>query len=342
MAGSAAAPVDPRAQPPRCDGVTGSAPVQHRGTGVVTIAALDPRAELAERIARLKQERKAVILAHNYQLGEVQDIADFVGDSLELSRRASAVESEVIVFCGVMFMAETAKILNPQRRVLIPDPRAGCPMCDMAPVEAVCRRKAELPGVPVVAYVNTTAAVKAEADICCTSANATKVINSLPDRRVLFLPDRNLGHWVQRHTDKEVVLWEGHCPTHQRILAQDLLRLKQGHPGAVVVVHPECTPDVIDLADEVLSTGQMIRWARRAQAAEVIVGTELGLIHRLKIENPEKTFYPVSYLTTCPNMKRITLEKVMWALEDMKHPVEVPGDVAEAARRAIERMLAVV
>ena len=300
----------------------------------------DPRAELAQEIARLKEERKAVILAHNYQLGEVQDAADFVGDSLELSRRATEVDSEVIVFCGVMFMAETAKILNPERTVLIPDPRAGCPMCDMAPVGAVRKRKAELPGVPVVAYVNTTAAVKAEADICCTSANAVAIVNGLPDRRVLFLPDRNLGAWVQRHTDKEVILWDGWCPTHQRILPQDIRRLKGEHPGAVVVVHPECTPDVIDLADEVLSTGQMMRWARESKVAEVIVGTELGLIHRLKIENPGTTFYPVSFLTTCPNMKRITLEKVLWSLEDMKHPVEVPSETATAARRAIERMLA--
>ncbi|MGD0113127.1 MAG: quinolinate synthase NadA [Armatimonadota bacterium] len=300
----------------------------------------DPRAELAQQIARLKQERKAVILAHNYQLGEVQDAADFVGDSLELSRRATEVDSDVIVFCGVMFMAETAKILNPERTVLIPDPRAGCPMCDMAPVEAVRKRKAELPGVPVVAYVNTTAAVKAEADICCTSANAVAIVNSLPDKRVLFLPDRNLGAWVQRHTNKEVILWDGWCPTHQRILPQDIQRLKGEHPKAVVVVHPECTPDVIDLADEVLSTGQMIRWARESKAAEVIVGTELGLIHRLKIENPGTVFYPVSFLTTCPNMKRITLEKVLWSLQDMKHPVEVPLDTAAAARRAIERMLA--
>jgi quinolinate synthase len=300
----------------------------------------DPRAELAQQIARLKQERKAVILAHNYQLGEVQDAADFVGDSLELSRRATEVDSDVIVFCGVMFMAETAKILNPERAVLIPDPRAGCPMCDMAPVEAVRKRKAELPGVPVVAYVNTTAAVKAEADICCTSANAVAIVNSLPDKRVLFLPDRNLGAWVQRHTNKEVILWDGWCPTHQRILPQDIQRLKGEHPKAVVVVHPECTPDVIDLADEVLSTGQMIRWARESKAAEVIVGTELGLIHRLKIENPGTVFYPVSFLTTCPNMKRITLEKVLWSLQDMKHPVEVPLDTAAAARRAIERMLA--
>jgi len=299
----------------------------------------DPRAELAQRIARLKAERKAVILAHNYQLGEVQDAADFVGDSLELSRRASEVDSDVIVFCGVMFMAETAKILNPTRTVLIPDPRAGCPMCDMAPVEAVRKRKAELPGVPVVAYVNTTAAVKAEADICCTSANALAIVNSLPDKRVLFLPDRNLGAWVQRHTDKEVILWDGWCPTHQRILPQDIRRLKGEHPYAVVVVHPECAPDVIDLADEVLSTGQMMKWARESKASEVIVGTELDLIHRLKIENPGKTFYPVSPLITCPNMKRITLEKVLWSLEDMKYPVEVPSETAAAARRAIERML---
>jgi len=301
-----------------------------------------PTTDLLAQIARLKAERKAVMLAHNYQLAEVQDIADFVGDSLELSRRATQVEADVIVFCGVMFMAETAKLLNPQCTVLIPDPRAGCPMCDMAPVEAVRTRKAALPGVPVVAYVNTTAAVKAEADICCTSANAVKVVNGLPDRRVLFLPDRNLGHWVQRHTDKEVILWDGYCPTHQRILAQQVRKLKEEHPGAVVVVHPECTPDVIDLADEVLSTGQMIRWARETEAKEVIVGTELGLIHRLKRENPEKTFLAITRLTTCPNMKRITLEKVLWALEDMYCRVEVPEDIAAPARRAIARMLEIV
>ena len=308
----------------------------------MAIATAKALAELAERIARLKTERKAVILAHNYQLGEVQDIADFVGDSLELSRQATQVDAEVIVFCGVMFMAETAKLLNPQRTVLIPDPRAGCPMCDMAPVEEVRKRKAELPGVPVVAYVNTTAAVKAETDICCTSANAVKVVNSLPDARILFVPDRNLGHWVQRHTDKEIILWDGHCPTHQRILAKQVLALKEEHPQAVVVVHPECTPDVIDLADEVLSTGQMIRWARQADANEVIVGTEIGLIHRLQQENPGKRFIPISKLTTCPNMKRITLEKVLWALEDMYCRVEVPTEIAAPARQAIERMLEVV
>ncbi len=303
--------------------------------------ATDPRTELAERIGRLKVERRAVILAHNYQLGEVQDIADFVGDSLELSRQATQVEAEVIVFCGVMFMAETAKLLNPERTVLIPDPLAGCPMCEMAPVEAVRKRKAELPGVPVVAYVNTTAAVKAEADICCTSANAIKIINSLPDQRILFLPDKHLGQWVQRHTDKEIILWEGYCPTHQRITTRDVLRLKEEHPSATVIVHPECTPDVIDLADEVLSTGQMMRWARGTDADEIIVGTEVGLIHRLKQENPGKAFYPISLLSTCPNMKRITLEKVTWALEDMQYEVNVPAEVAEKARRAIERMLEV-
>ncbi len=307
----------------------------------MSVVAADPRLEMAERIARLKAERKAVILAHNYQLGEVQDIADFVGDSLELSRQATKVEAELIVFCGVMFMAETAKLLNPQRTVLIPDPRAGCPMCDMAPVEEVRRRKAELPGVPVVAYVNTTAAVKAEADICCTSANAVKVIASLPDERILFLPDRNLGYWVQRHTGKEIILWDGYCPTHQRILAKQVLALKEAHPQAVVVVHPECTPDVIDLADEVLSTGQMMRWARETQAREVIVGTEIGLLHRLQQENPGKVFLPITKLTTCPNMKRITLEKVLWALEDMYYRVEVPEEIAGPARRAIERMLEV-
>jgi len=304
--------------------------------------AVDPRTELADRIARLKKERRAVILAHNYQLGEVQDIADFTGDSLELSRRATEVESDVIVFCGVTFMAETAKLLSPQRTVLIPDPLAGCPMCEMAPVEAVRKRKAELPGVPVVAYVNTSAEVKAEVDICCTSANALKVVESVPGDRLLFVPDKNLGHWVQRHTDKEIILWEGHCPTHQRILAQDVERLKAEHPKAALMVHPECTPDVVDLADRVLSTGQMLRWARETEIEEIIVGTEVGLIHRLKKESPEKTFYPISMLTTCPNMKRITLEKVAWALEDMQYEIDVPESIAAKARRSIERMLEVV
>ena len=307
----------------------------------MSAVAADPRVELAEKIARLKEERKAVILAHNYQLGEVQDVADFVGDSLELSRKAVGLEAEVIVFCGVVFMAETAKILSPQRTVLIPDPRAGCPMCAMAPVEAVRKRKAELPGVPVVAYVNTDAEVKAEVDICCTSANAVKVVNSLSEDRVLFVPDKNLGLWVQRHTDKEVILWDGYCPTHQRILAQDVRRLKEAHPEAVLIVHPECTPEVIDLADETLSTGQMVQWVKEASVKEVIVGTEVGMIHRLKKESPEKTFIDVGPLTTCPNMKRITLEKVLWSLEDMQHEVEVPEPVAEKARRSIARMLEV-
>ncbi len=295
--------------------------------------------ELIARVALLSEKRNAVILAHNYQLGEVQDVADFVGDSLELSRRATQVEAKVVVFCGVMFMAETAKLLNPERTVLIPDPLAGCPMCEMAPVEAVRKRRAELPGVPVVAYVNTTAAVKAEADICCTSANAVTIVNSLPEKRILFLPDRNLGHWVQRHTDKEIILWDGYCPTHQRITTRDILRLKDQHPAAVVIVHPECTPEVIDLADEVLSTGQMMRWARETNATEIIVGTEIGIIHRLKQENPGKVFIPISMLSTCPNMKRITLEKVAWALEDMQFGVTVPQEVATKARQAIERML---
>ncbi len=283
-----------------------------------------------------------MVLAHNYQLGEVQDIADFVGDSLELSQRAVDVDADVIVFCGVTFMAETAKIVNPTRTVLIPDPLAGCPMCEMAPAEAVRRRKAELPGVPVVAYINTTAAVKAEVDICCTSANAVQVVESLSAERLLFVPDKNLGHWVQRHTDKEIILWDGYCPTHQRITVQDVQRLKEEHPRAAVMVHPECTPDVVDVADHVLSTGQMIRWARESDADEIIVGTEVGLIHRLKGESPGKRFYPIGKLTTCPNMKRITLEKVAWALEDMQYEVSVPEEVAAGARRSIERMLAVI
>jgi quinolinate synthase len=295
---------------------------------------------LVDRILALKAERHAVILAHNYQLAEVQDIADFVGDSLELSRRAAATDAETIVFCGVSFMAETAAILSPDKAVLIPDWEAGCPMAAMITAQQLREEKARRPGLPVVCYVNTSAEVKAESDICCTSANAIEVVNSLEAEEVIFVPDWCLGNWAQRHTDKRLHLWPGYCNTHHRILAADIERVKGEHPAAEVMVHPECTPDVVALADHVASTGGMIRVARESPAREFIVGTEVGIIHRLKGDHPDKEFYPTSSLVVCPNMKRINLEKVLWSLEDMRHRVEVPADVRERARDAIDRMIA--
>ena len=232
---------------------------------------------LAERVLKLKRERNAVILVHNYQLGEVQDIADFVGDSLELSQKAAKTEADVIVFCGVHFMAETAAILCPDKTVLLPDEHAGCPMADMLTAEQLRQKKKELPNATVVCYVNSTAEVKAESDICCTSANAVKVVESLDNDEILFVPDQYLGHYVSTRTDKKLHLWPGYCATHVRIQPRDIIRLKQEYPQAKAVVHPECRPDVIAVADEVLSTGGLIRYARREDVSEVIIGTELGL-----------------------------------------------------------------
>ena len=296
---------------------------------------------LAEKILKLKQDRNAVILVHNYQLGEVQDIADFVGDSLELSQNAAKTTAEVIVFCGVHFMAETASILCPEKTVLLPDAHAGCPMADMINAEQLRQRKKELPGATVVCYVNSTAEVKAESDICCTSANAVKVVQSLDNNEVLFVPDKYLGHYVSTRTDKKIVLWPGYCPTHVRIQPQDIIRLKQEYPRAKVIVHPECRPEVIALADETLSTGGMIRYARREDVNEMIVGTEIGIIHRLKKEHPDKKFIPVSEQAICPNMKLITLEKVLWSLEEMSPEVRVPETIRIKAKAAVDKMLAI-
>jgi quinolinate synthase len=295
-----------------------------------------------ERIARLKEERNAVILAHNYQRGEVQDIADFVGDSLELSQNAAKTDAEVIVFCGVHFMAETASILCPERSVLLPDKNAGCPMANMTTAEELIRRKKDLPGAAVVCYVNSTAAVKAESDICCTSANAVKVIQKLDAWEILFIPDQYLGQYVSTQTEKKMHFWPGYCPTHMKILPNHITRLRQKHPQAKVVVHPECRPDVIGLADEVLSTGGMCRYAGREDVSQMIVGTETGIIHRLRKENPGKEFIPASERAVCPNMKLITLHKVLRSLEEMKPEVKVPEEIRLQAKIAVDRMLQAV
>ena len=295
--------------------------------------------KLIEEILSLKRERDAVILAHNYQLGEVQDIADFVGDSLELSQNAAKTEAKVIVFCGVQFMAETASILCPDKIVLLPDIHAGCPMADMITAERLRERKRELPDATVVCYVNSSAEVKAESDVCCTSANAIKVIESLDSEEILFVPDQYLGHYISTKTDKRMSLWPGFCPTHIRIQPQDIIRLKKEHTQAKVVVHPECRPEVIALADEVLSTGGMCRFAQKTEAEVIIVGTEIGIIHRLRKENPGKRFIPVSEQAICPRMKLITLESVLWSLQEMTTRVKVPEEIRLRAKAAVDKML---
>jgi quinolinate synthase len=300
------------------------------------------RAELRGKIFNLKEQRKAIILTHNYQLGEVQDVADFVGDSLELSQKAARTDAEVIVFCGVHFMAETASILCPDRAVLLPDLQAGCPMADMITAESLRARKRELPEATVVCYINSTAEVKAESDVCCTSANAVKVVESLDAREILFVPDQYLGQYVATKTNKPMHLWPGFCPTHARIEPQDITRLKRDYPQAKVVVHPECRPEVIALADAVLSTSGMCRFARETKAKEIIVGTEIGIIYRLRKENPGKKFMPVSEQAVCPTMKLITMEKIIWALEEMSYEVKVPEQIRVRAKGAVDRMLEVV
>ena len=298
-------------------------------------------AEIINEIVRFKKQKNAVILVHNYQRPEVQDIADFTGDSLELSQQAAKTTADVIVFCGVHFMAETAYIINPKRTVLLPDVESGCPMADMITAEALIAKKKELPTAAVVCYVNSTAAVKAESDICCTSANAVKVVRSLGDEEILFIPDQYLGQWVAEKTGHKMHLWPGYCPTHMKILPEDILNLKKKYPDYVAMVHPECQSEAKSAADEVLSTGQMMRCARESDAPGFIIGTETGILHRLRKENPNKHFFPVTDKAVCPNMKRITLEKVLWSLQDMQHKIIVPEDIRIRALNSVERMLAI-
>jgi quinolinate synthase len=295
---------------------------------------------LFDRLRELKRQRNAVILAHNYQRPEVQDVADFTGDSLGLSQQAAKTQADVILFCGVHFMAETAAILCPGKTVLIPDPNAGCPMANMVTPRELAEMKARHPDAAVVTYVNSTAAVKAMSDICCTSANAVKVVASIPrDRQVLFVPDQSLGDYVAKQLGRELILWPGYCPTHHHILARDVRRLKSEHPDAVFICHPECTADVIALADHVASTSGMVRYCQQSPAKKIVIGTEIGLLHRLRKDSPDKTFLEVSPLADCPNMKLNTIEKMVWSLEDVAYRVTVPPEVADKARRAIERML---
>ncbi len=299
--------------------------------------------EVTEKIKELKEKRKAVILAHNYQRVEVQDIADYVGDSLGLSQEAAKTKAEVIIFCGVHFMAETAAILNPDKIVILPDIDAGCPMAEMITPEDLKERQRELNHLTTVAYVNTTAATKALVDVCCTSANAVKVVKSLCDEEILFVPDKYLGLYItSKISGKKIHLWNGFCPTHVRITKEDVLKQKEKYPEAKVIVHPECLPEVIEVADEVGSTGGIVRYARENPASEFIIGTEIGILHRLKKENPQKEFYPASKNAICPNMKKIPLEKVLFSLEDLKPQITIPPDIQKKALKSIERMLEIV
>lgn len=297
--------------------------------------------ELSSRVRQLKKELSAVILAHNYQRSEVQDIADFLGDSLDLSRKATQTQAEIIVFCGVDFMAESAAILNPTKTVLLPELHAACPMAAMITPEDVRVLRGKHPGAPVVCYVNSSAAVKAESDICCTSANAVKIVNSLPEEKIIFIPDEYLGRYVASKSKKDIILHPGFCPTHARLKADEIRFLKEVFPDAEIMVHPECTPEVIALADAVLSTSQMVRHAKESSAKAFIVGTEEGLLYRLRRENPGKTFHLASSTLICPNMKKITLESVTRSLEKSQHVVMVPEKTRRAAARALDRMLAV-
>jgi len=296
--------------------------------------------DITDRIRELKKQRNAVILAHYYQLPEIQDIADFVGDSFDLSRRAAATDADVIVFCSVRFMAESAKILNPSKTVLLPARDAGCPMADMAGAEDVLALKEQYPDAAAVCYVNTSAAVKAVCDICCTSSNAVKVVKSLPNKRIIFVPDENLGGFVAQQTpEKEIILFPGYCVTHRRVTARDVEEARAAAPGALVAVHPECAPEVVEKADFAGSTAQIIEYVNKAGCDSFIIGTEQGILHRLQKENPAKRFYLLSPKLLCPNMKKTTLNELLRSLEDMVCEIKLDADVMAAARRSLDRMI---
>ncbi|MBT9172736.1 MAG: Quinolinate synthase A [Syntrophomonadaceae bacterium] len=295
--------------------------------------------QLLEKVNELKARRNAVILAHNYQIEEVQDAADYIGDSFGLSRIAAETTADVIVFCGVHFMAEGAALLAPDKIVLLPEIMAGCPMADMVTVEALREKKKQHPGATVVTYVNSSAAVKAESDICVTSANAVKVVNALVCEELLFVPDKNLASFVADRTDKKVIAWEGYCVTHHRVSLHDVRMAREAHPDAVIVVHPECRPEVVKASDHAFSTGGILQFARETQHRKLIIGTEMGIMYRLRQENPDKEFFLLSQGLICPNMKYTTLEKVVRALETLQPQITVPDNVREGARRALLRML---
>jgi quinolinate synthase len=309
------------------------------------MAEYDPyeRQELRAQVDRLKGERKAVILVHNYQLEEVQEVADFIGDSYGLAKRATTVSADVVVLCGVRFMAEMVKLLNSEKTVLLPEIGANCPLADMVDANDLRELKNEHPDSAVVSYVNTYVDVKAESDICCTSANAPKIVNSFPqEREIIFVPDFGLGQWTERVTQRKMILWRGFCPTHYRLLPEDIEMAKREHPNALVVVHPECRLSVIDLADSVASTSGMVKFCRESKTVEFIIGTEIGMLTTLKRALPDKKFYSANAeKLVCPNMKMMTIHSVIRALETFEHKIEIEKRFIEPAKRTIERMLEV-
>ena len=297
------------------------------------------RKTVATKIDDLKRKNNAIILAHNYQIPDVQDIADFVGDSLDLAMKATKTDAENIVFCGVDFMAESAKILNPNKNVIHPDIEAKCPMAAMVDVESLSWLKKDHPTAKVVSYINTTADVKAISDICCTSSNGAKVVKSLSVKDVIFVPDRNLGLYVQRFiSDKNMILWPGICPTHHNIKKEEILEIKKKHPKAEVLVHPECRPEVIDIADHTFSTNGMVTYAKESDTKELIIGTEKELCYRLKKEKPDKTFYSLK-MAICPSMKKITLEKVLNSLKTLEPSIRLPDEIMQKAKVPLQRMM---
>jgi len=298
-------------------------------------------ARIGKRIAELKKSLNAVIVAHNYQRPEVQDIADFTGDSLELSRKCTTVDAKVIVFAGVHFMAESAYILNPDRKVLLTEKEAGCPMADMITGEDLLEWKKRYPKAAVVCYINSSAAVKALSDICCTSANGVQVVKSLSQKEVLFVPDQNLGHFILRTVDKKMILYPGFCTPHQRVIPRHVDLARERYPGCVVLVHPECSPEVVDKADAAMSTSQMLRYVGNSKERVFVIGTEGGLLHRLNKENPDKKFYLLTEGLLCPNMKKTTLTSVVRTMEEMRNSVTVPEEIRLKAKRSLDRMLKV-
>ncbi len=296
---------------------------------------------MKDKIRKILKQRKAILLAHNYQPPEIQEVADLCGDSLELSIRASRTDAEVIVFCGVHFMAETAFILSPDKTVLLPRMDAGCPMADMIDAESLSARLKELGPMPVVTYVNSTASVKALSTVCCTSANVVNVVNSLEEQEIFMTPDRNLALYAASKTTKKIHVWEGYCPVHDRLTAHEVEKARMAHPEALFMAHPECRKTVLDMADEILSTSGMIRYARASSNRSFIAGTEVGLLYPLKKACPDKEFYPASEKMFCPNMKKISLEDVLRSLETLEGQVTVPESVRVPALRAVERMIAI-
>ncbi len=295
--------------------------------------------ELQNRIRELVKEKNALLLAHNYQRAEIQEIADLTGDSYELSVKASKTEAAIIVFCGVRFMAESAKILSPGKTVLLPNAHAGCPMADMITAPQVEALRAQYPDAAVVSYVNTNAEVKALSDVCCTSSNAVNIVRAVPAKKVIFIPDKNLGSYVKTFVDKEMIIWDGYCPTHHHVYPEEIKRLREHYPDAPFVCHPECRPDVVALADRVTSTSGIIRFTREDAHRRFIVGTEEGILYQLRKNTPDKEFILASHGFICPNMKRTRLEDILLALEKRQEEIQLPPAIIEKARLPLERMI---